>query len=703
MTALQNGPHRWAATAMSVVLSALLPVVPAAAQTCPFDDGNSQLTREGLVLTRYALGLTGSALVNGTDFLPADAPTIQSSIACPSCGLNITGNTDGLGNPVVTVADATIISRKLAGMSGAALTNGVNLGAGTRNTTSAVNSFLLAGCGATGGTVTSVGSGTGLTGGPITTSGTLALATTYRLPQGCAANAVAKYNTGTGTWDCATDNSGAGGGTVTSITAGTGLTGGTITTTGTVAADTTYLQRRVSSSCAAGSSIRAINVDGTVVCQTDSTGPANAFVQGGNSFGAAAVLGLNDAQPLSVQTAGSQISLTIAAGNGLRVQAPSAAAQVNFPDAPNVVNGSRLNAALDTYAGVTMSGGGGGLACDDPPTGPSATRACAHTVTGSYATISGGNDNRAADYAAVGGGYANTASGSGSVIGGGQRNTTTGSNSTVGGGSSNTASGSWATIAGGNGSTAVGNYGAVGGGFSNDATATYSTVSGGSSNAATGSYAMVPGGQHNEASGANSFAAGFAAKARGSAMFVWADGQSGGFDPALSGSFGSSNANVTPLNNTFIVRATGGVQFATGINGSGVITQSCFIGPAGTGWSCASDRNLKHLIKEVSPKDILARLMTVPVSTWAFKGFEMRQLGPMAQDFHRAFGLGDSDRHINSVDAQGVAFAAIQGLHQVVQDKDREIAALKRDRDASQASIQTMKAELAAIRKHLRM
>ena len=60
------------------------------------------------------------------------------------------------------------------------------------------------------------------------------------------------------------------------------------------------------------------------------------------------------------------------------------------------------------------------------------------------------------------------------------------------------------------------------------------------------------------------------------------------------------------------------------------------------------------------------------------------------------FGVGDSDRAINSVDAQGVAFAAIQGLHALVKDKDREIASLKRDRD-------TMKAEMAAIKRRLGM
>ena len=49
----------------------------------------------------------------------------------------------------------------------------------------------------------------------------------------------------------------------------------------------------------------------------------------------------------------------------------------------------------------------------------------------------------------------------------------------------------------------------------------------------------------------------------------------------------------------------------------------------------------------------------------------------MAQDFHAAFGLGTDDKHIATVDADGVALAAIQGLNQKLNEKDAEIQALK--------------------------
>lgn len=85
-----------------------------------------------------------------------------------------------------------------------------------------------------------------------------------------------------------------------------------------------------------------------------------------------------------------------------------------------------------------------------------------------------------------------------------------------------------------------------------------------------------------------------------------------------------------------------------------------------TGCSPPSDRNLKANFSTVNPRFILDRLATLPIQTWNYK-FEpesVRHIGAMAQDFRAAFGLGESDKTLNSVDAQGVTMAAIQALYQ---------------------------------------
>jgi hypothetical protein len=66
---------------------------------------------------------------------------------------------------------------------------------------------------------------------------------------------------------------------------------------------------------------------------------------------------------------------------------------------------------------------------------------------------------------------------------------------------------------------------------------------------------------------------------------------------------------------------------------------------------------------------VLEKLAELPVSTWSYEaqGSGVRHIGPMAQDFARAFGVGEDERHITSIDADGVALAAIKGLNERVE------------------------------------
>lgn len=81
----------------------------------------------------------------------------------------------------------------------------------------------------------------------------------------------------------------------------------------------------------------------------------------------------------------------------------------------------------------------------------------------------------------------------------------------------------------------------------------------------------------------------------------------------------------------------------------------------------------------VSANEILERLAALPLSVWTY-GFDhasVRHMGPMAQDFASAFGLGSSDREIDLLDANGVVMAACQALHRRVVQLERELAEQK--------------------------
>jgi len=288
-----------------------------------------------------------------------------------------------------------------------------------------------------------------------------------------------------------------------------------------------------------------------------------------------------------------------------------------------------------------------------------------NTASGVYATVGGGQSNSAgSDHATVGGGYASTAGGYWSTVGGGDSNSATGSGTTVGGG--------WSNIAGG------GLYATVAGGNHNTASGESAVVAGGQNNVASNSYAMVLGGYWNTAAGFFSFAAGRQAKANHHGTFVWGDFNSYDFPSSAQ--------------NEFAARATGGVRFVSAIDGAGNPTAGVQLAAGGNSWGVISDRNAKENFAPADPREILERLAAIPVETWNLKSQDpaIRHIGPMAQDFHAAFGVGEDNKHITTSDADGVALAAIQGLHKMVKEKDAEIADLKARLAALEATVATL-------------
>jgi hypothetical protein len=86
-------------------------------------------------------------------------------------------------------------------------------------------------------------------------------------------------------------------------------------------------------------------------------------------------------------------------------------------------------------------------------------------------------------------------------------------------------------------------------------------------------------------------------------------------------------------------------------------------------------------VGNVNGFDVLDRVARLPVSTWRYDSepAHVRHLGPMAQDFHAAFGLGDDDTTISAVDAHGVALVSIQALNRLVAELRVEVVGLRRE------------------------
>lgn len=127
------------------------------------------------------------------------------------------------------------------------------------------------------------------------------------------------------------------------------------------------------------------------------------------------------------------------------------------------------------------------------------------------------------------------------------------------------------------------------------------------------------------------------------------------------GCAGFSSDSVYPTaNNQVVMRGCGGVKVFTNQG----LTSGVELAAGGSSWSAVSDRNRKENFLALDGEDVLARLRGVPVTTWNYLSQDrsIRHMGPMAQDLYAAFGLGENELMINSIDIDGVNLAAVQAL-----------------------------------------
>ncbi|HYY41362.1 MAG TPA: tail fiber domain-containing protein, partial [Pyrinomonadaceae bacterium] len=175
--------------------------------------------------------------------------------------------------------------------------------------------------------------------------------------------------------------------------------------------------------------------------------------------------------------------------------------------------------------------------------------------------------------------------------------------------------------------------------------------------------------------------------------FIWSDGSA----------TASADTFRNTANNEFAARATGGFRFRTNLGG----TTGCNL-PAGSGvFNCTSSRTTKENFMLSRGEDVLARLRKVPVSSWNYisEGAQVRHMGPMAEDFYQAFGLGTGNTSIGVQDLAGVSLAAVKALDErtvQLQQRTAEVTQLRSEVANLRAANDSMERRLAALEQSMK-
>jgi hypothetical protein len=313
------------------------------------------------------------------------------------------------------------------------------------------------------------------------------------------------------------------------------------------------------------------------------------------------------------------------------------------------------------------------------------------TIASGQVSTAMGNQSEATGFYSTAMGFSTLASGSQSTAMGNQSEATAANTTAMGSGTKATAGNSTAmgsgTTASGVSSTAMGSATMASG---QNSTAMGSSTKALNINSTAMGAGTTASGQQSTAMGSGTIASGDHSTAMGTrastadktGTFVYGDNASGTVIASADNQFvvraqhfwlGTTNTVSNPTDE-FITTSTGAHLTAGGV------------------WTNSSDVNRKHRFQPADAEATLDRLATLPITTWTYRGEadSVRHLGPTAQDFRAAFGLGQTDTGIGTVDADGVSLLATQAL-------ERRTRALAQENGALRAQIADLERRLARL------
>lgn len=164
--------------------------------------------------------------------------------------------------------------------------------------------------------------------------------------------------------------------------------------------------------------------------------------------------------------------------------------------------------------------------------------------------------------------------------------------------------------------------------------------------------------------------------------------------------FGDGSTTTTmlsPAQHTMTMRFNNGYRLYSKSD----LTTGVYMLNGGTSWTSVSDRNMKENFEDINGEDLLDKIEDLPITKWNYKGNpdSVKFIGPMAQDFHKSFGLGGSDSlGISTLAFNGVNIAAVQALIA----RTNKIENLESTISKQGAEIKALKEEIVAIKNLLK-